>query len=68
MVWLNFNFHFLKIKVQSIDRPKVQKTWLEYEILVGELLVSRPTRWSLWYRYLDVYVDHLFPNPSDREI
>ena len=33
-------------------------------------LVSRPTRWSLWYWYLDVYVDHLnhLPNPSDREI
>ena len=22
-------------------------------------VVSRPTRWSLWYWYLDVYVDHL---------
>ena len=24
------------------------------------MLVSRPTRWSLWYWYLDVYVDHLY--------
>ena len=46
------------------------------------VLVDRPTRWSLWYGYLDFYVDHLyfqiiynchiiwyiFPNPSDREI
>ena len=23
-------------------------------------VVSRPTRWSLWYWYLDVYVDHLY--------
>ena len=23
-------------------------------------IVSRPTRWSLWYWYLDVYVDHLY--------
>ena len=24
------------------------------------MLVSRPTRWSLWYWHLDVYVDHLY--------
>ena len=27
-------------------------------------LVSRPTRWSLWYWYLDVYVDHLYISKS----
>ena len=30
--------------------------------------VDCPTRWSLWYWYLDFYVDHIFPNPNDREI
>ena len=28
--------------------------------LLHSPLVSRPTRWSLWYWYLDVYVDHLY--------
>ena len=28
-------------------------------------LVDCPTRWSLWYGYLDFYVDHLFRYPDD---
>ena len=32
------------------------------------LLVDCPTRWSLWYWYLDLYVDHLFRYPNDREV
>ena len=27
-------------------------------------VVSRPTRWSLWYWYLDVYVDHIYISKS----
>ena len=29
------------------------------EVQVGERIVDCPTRWSLWYWYLDFYVDHL---------
>ena len=28
-------------------------------------VVDCPTRWSLWYGYLDFYVDHLFRYPDD---
>ena len=33
-------------------------------ILGWIVVVSRPTRWSLWYWYLDVYVDHLYISKS----
>ena len=29
-------------------------------VMGGYTIVNRPTRWSLWYWYLDVYVDHLY--------
>ena len=29
------------------------------------ILVDCPTSWSLWYGYLDFYVDHLFRYPDD---
>ena len=36
-------------------------SWLFGSYSGSENLVSRPTRWSLWYWYLDVYVyDHLY--------
>ena len=39
-------------------------SWLSAMLscFAGGILVSRPTRWSLWY--LDVYVDHLYISKS----
>ena len=36
--------------------------------VVSSELVSRPTRWSLWYWYLDVYVNHISKSKWQRNI
>ena len=32
----------------------------QFNQICTKYLLSRPNRWSLWYWYLDVYVDHLY--------
>ena len=41
---------------------------LSLVIWSGQCIVDCPTRWSLWYWYLDFYVDHLVRYPNAREI
>ena len=44
-------------KSMSRDFPRWKRPSWEVTWRCG--LVDCPTRWSLWYRYLDFYVDHL---------
>ena len=50
-------------------------SWFNESLIHGgyDDVVSRPTRWYLWYWYLDFFVDHLWilwilQNPDNREI
>ena len=52
-----------KLAVKVPDRVahmKVNKVADMEVFKMADIVVSRPTRWSLWYWYLDVYVDHLY--------
>ena len=59
----------LVVRCQAVP---ICNTWIGFVgwfgVPVLDILVDCPTRWSLWYWYLDFYVDHLFRYPNDREV